>query len=103
MIKKIFSFILGFSFLYLLFYLLPIYKSNSKAIFNNSQKLWAHRVLDYNDVNNKYADFKGVELDVFFETDKRVFDVRHDGQYRGKTLLDFLNNINDKEIKTCFI
>ena len=98
MIKKIFSFILGFGFLYLLFYLLPIYKSNSKAIFNNSQKLWAHRVLDYNDVNNKYVDFKGVELDVFYETDKRVFDIRHDGQYKGKTLLDFLNNINDKKL-----
>ena len=98
MIKKIFSFILGLSFLYLLFYLFPIYKGNSKAIFNNSQKLWVHRVLDYNDVNNKYADFKGVEVDVFFETEKRVFDVRHHGKYRGKTLLDFLNNINDNEL-----
>lgn len=84
--------------LYTLFYISPIYNGNSKAIFNNSQKLWAHRVLDYNDVNNKYADFKGVEVDVFFESEKRVFDVRHHGKYKGITLLKFLNNINDNEL-----
>ena len=98
MFKKIFVFILGLSFLYMLFYFLPIYNGNSKAIFNNPDKLWAHRVLDYNDVNNKYADFSGIEVDVFFELDQNVFDVRHHGSFKGNTLLDYLKNINDNEL-----
>ena len=98
MFKKIFSFILGLSFLYLLFYFLPIYNGNSQAIFNNPDKLWAHRVLDYNDVNNKYADFSGVEVDVFFELNQNIFDVRHHGSFKGNTLLDYLKNINDNEL-----
>lgn len=98
MIKKIIPITLVLSFSYLLFYLIPIYNGNSQAIFNSPEKLWAHRVLDYNDVNDKYADFKGVEVDVFFEKEKKVFDVRHHGEYRCKTLLDFLENVNDSEL-----
>jgi hypothetical protein len=98
MYKKIISLIIVLIFLYLLFYFIPIYKGNSKAIFNNYQKLWVHRVLDSNDANTKYVNFKGIEVDVFFEIEKNVFDVRHHGKYRGNTLLDFLSNINDKEL-----
>jgi hypothetical protein len=98
MSKKILSFVLGSSFLYLLFYFLPIYDGNSQAIFNNSDKLWVHRVLDYNDVNTKCTDFKGVEVDVFFEEGKKVFDVRHHGNYQGNSLLNYLQNINNNEL-----
>ena len=98
MYKKIISCIVVLVLLYLLFYLIPIYKGNSIAIFNNYQKLWAHRVLNFNDANNKFSNFKGVEIDVFFEIEKKVFDVRHHGEYKGNTLLDFLNNINNKEL-----
>ena len=98
MCKRIIYFIVLFICLYLLFYFFPIYNGNSKAIFNDNQKLWAHRVLDYNDANNKYVNFKGVEVDVFFELDKKVFDVRHHGQYRSNTLSDFLTNIDNKEL-----
>ena len=54
--------------------------------------------MDVNDANNKFVNFKGIEIDVFFEIEKNVFDVRHHGKYRGNTLLDFLRNINDKEL-----
>lgn len=98
MFKRIISLIVLFICLYLLFYLSPIYMGNSKAIFNDYQKMWAHRVLDFDDANNKYINFKGVEIDVFFELEKKVFDVRHHGKFRGITLLDFLNNIINKEL-----
>jgi hypothetical protein len=89
-------FVLLFS--YGLFYLVPIYKGNSKVIYNHSQKLWAHRVLDFNEVNEKFNNFNGVEVDVFFENYKGTFDVRHHGKYKGNTLLEYFNNINHNEV-----
>lgn len=97
--KKVFSyFILTYLILYLVFYYLPIYNGNSDILYDNSDKLWAHRVLDFNEVNGKYNNFNGVEVDVFFESSKGIFDIRHHGKYMGKTLLEYLENINNKEI-----
>ena len=89
-------FVLLFS--YGLFYLVSIYNRNSEILYDNSDKLWVHRALDFNQVNEKYNNFNGVEVDVFFETSKGTFDVRHHGKYKGNTLFEYLENINNKEM-----
>ena len=96
--KGISYFILIFLLLYLVFYYLPIYNGNSEILYDNSDKLWVHRALDFNEVNEKYNNFNGVEVDVFFETSKGIFDVRHHGKYKAKSLFEYLENINNKEM-----
>jgi len=81
--------------LQLLFYNSSIYEKSVPSFYNSSNKYWAHRVLDPHIANNLSARFNGIELDVFFESEKSLFDVRHHGPFRGKSLVDYLSNINN--------
>lgn len=98
MIKNIISYLLIFVFLYTLFYYFPIYTQNIRPMFNSQDKLWAHRVLDTVDVNKLSKEFLGVEIDVFYDSAKNIFDVRHHGKFQDKSFENFLNSINKKDL-----
>lgn len=98
MIKKIISCLLIFVFFYILFYYAPIYTQNIRPMFDNQDKLWAHRVLDTVEVNKVSKDFLGVEIDVFYDSTNNILDVRHHGEFQDKSFETFLNNINKKDL-----
>ena len=93
--NKILFSILIVLFLYLVFYNSSIYNKSVPIFYNNLNKYWAHRVLDPQVANNLSVKFNGVELDVFFESDKSLFDVRHHGSFKGNYLIDYLSDINN--------
>ena len=66
--------------------------------YTNSNKYWAHRVLDPQTANDLSVKFNGVELDVFFESDKSLFDVRHHGSFKDNSLIDYLSKINNNDM-----
>jgi hypothetical protein len=84
--------------LYLVFYNSSIYENSVPTFYNNSNKYWAHRVLDPQTANDLSVKFNGVELDVFFESDKSLFDVRHHGSFKGTSLIDYLSKINNNDM-----
>ena len=69
---------------YILFCLAAVlvFKSHSQntyticngVFYDNSNKLWAHRILDPQKVNDLKEEFIGYEIDVFFNNDKNIFD-----------------------------
>ena len=84
--------------LYLVFYNSSIYEKSVPIFYNNSNKYWAHRVLYPQIANDLSVKFNGVELDVFFESDKSLFDVRHHGSFKGNSLIDYLSKINNNDM-----
>jgi len=96
--NKILFSILIVVFLYLVFYNSSIYDKSVPIFYNNSNKYWAHRVLDPQTANNLSVKFNGVELDVFFESDKSLFDVRRHGSFKGNSLIDYLSKINNNDM-----
>ncbi len=95
--KKLLIFIV-LCFLYAIFYLVPIYNGNTNPLYNNPNKLWAHRVLTISEANKLSNKFNGIELDVFFEEEKNIFDLRHHGGFRGQSLYDFLLKIDSEKL-----
>jgi len=53
-------------------------QTTAEPVFQGSDKLWAHRVNDPDEANNKLNDFNGIEIDLVFEETEGMFDVRHD-------------------------
>ena len=95
---KILFLIVIIFFLQLLFYNSSIYEKNVPIFYESIDKYWAHRVLDPQTANKLSAKFNGIELDVFFESDKSLFDVRHHGPYVGKSLVDYLSHISNDSV-----
>ena len=80
---------------YFIFYQLNILDVSSDVFYDNSNKLWAHRILDPQKVNDLKEEFIGYEIDVFFNNDKNIFDVRHHGVTNDIDLVAFLNEIEN--------
>ena len=80
---------------YFIFYQLNILDVSSDVFYDNSNKLWAHRILDPQKVNDLKEEFIGYEIDVFFNNDKNIFDVRHHGVTNDIDLVTFLNEIEN--------
>tara|TARA_B110000495_G_C23022857_1_gene607154 strand:- start:1149 stop:1871 length:723 start_codon:yes stop_codon:yes gene_type:complete len=80
---------------YFIFYQLNILDISSDVFYDNSNKLWAHRILDPQKVNDLKEEFIGYEIDVFFNNDKNIFDVRHHGVTNDIDLVTFLNEIEN--------
>ena len=56
---------------YLIFYIFPLYHGNHNLIFyNDSNKLFAHRILNSNEANKKLESFPGVEIDIYYNKRK---------------------------------
>lgn len=83
------------SFLCLGYVFLPSQLESKETFYNSSQKLWKHRVLTSAEANKNFKEFKGVELDVFFDMENNVFDVKHDGPNSGLTLESYFQNIEN--------
>ena len=81
-----------------MFYNSSIYNKSVPFFYNHSNKYWAHRVLDPSTANDISAKFNGVELDVFFESNKSIFDVRHHGSFKGNSLIRYLSKINNPDM-----
>ena len=84
--------------LYALFYVCPIYNEKVNPIFNSSNKLWAHRVLNSDDANKLSEDFLGIEIDLYYNTDNNIFDIRHHGEFQNKSFKEFLSRISKKDL-----
>lgn len=80
---------------YFIFFQLNILDVSSDVFYDNSNKLWAHRILDPQKVNDLKEEFIGYEIDVFFNNDKNIFDVRHHGVTNDIDLVTFLNEIEN--------
>ena len=80
---------------YFIFYQLNILDVSSDVFYDNSNKLWAHRILDPQKVNDLKEEFIGYEIDVIFNNDKNIFDVRHHGVTNDIDLVTFLNEIEN--------
>ncbi len=52
--------------------------TTAKPVFDGANKLWAHRVNNPDEANMRLMRFYGIELDMFFEEENEVFDIRHD-------------------------
>lgn len=95
---KILFYVLIIVILYLVFYNSSIYDKSVPVFYNDSNKYFAHRVLDPETANDLSVKFNGVELDVFFESNKSSFDVRHHGSFKGNSLINYLARINNPDI-----
>ena len=84
--------------LYLVFYNSSIYENSVPAFYNNPNKYWGHRVLDPQTANDFSVKFNGVELDIFFDSDNSLFDVRHHGSFKDNSLIDYLSKINNDKM-----
>lgn len=63
------------------------------GIHKTSDKVWAHRVNSVHDNYNKLDEFKGIEIDIFYEPDKGNFIVKHDIEDLGADLGLFLDSV----------
>jgi hypothetical protein len=54
-------------------------------------KIWAHRVNSISDLENRIYDFKGIEIDIFYNKKNDSFEVKHDLEEVGTDLELFLD------------
>ena len=86
-------------FFYSIFYFKPSYQYSQKPFYDNvDNKLWAHRILDKSIALSIRNDVPGIEVDVFYESDLNIFDVRHHGKLQSKSLYNFLNDLDSVKI-----
>ena len=52
--------------------------STKGLLYEDDNKLWAHRVYHSNEANNLLKEFKGLEIDIIYDQTRGVFDIRHD-------------------------
>ncbi len=63
------------------------------GINGTPDKVWAHRVNILRNNYNKLDEFKGIEIDVFYESNKNNFTVKHDLEDLGTNLELFLDSV----------
>lgn len=85
--------------LYFIFLRYPILENKGVIFYNSQDKLWSHRVLDTNLLVNISEEFNGVELDVFYNLDRNLFDVKYHGNDSKITLDNYLNSCEDLKLK----
>ena len=95
MIKKFLLFILivlG----YVIFILFPSNDLSSDGFYESDDKLWAHRVNNLKDIKSLSKEFKGFELDVFYNKNLNQFNVKYYGSIsENLTLNEYFNNCKD--------
>ena len=96
-----YKFIILFLFLalYFIFLRYPILENKGVIFYNSQDKLWSHRVLDTNLLVNISEEFNGVELDVFYNLDRNLFDVKYHDDDSKITLDNYLNSCEDLKLK----
>jgi len=85
--------------LYFIFLRYPILENKGVMFYNSQDKLWAHRVLDTNLLVNISEEFNGVELDVFYNLNRNLFDVKHHGNDSKITLDKYFHSCEDLKLK----
>lgn len=56
-------------------------------------KIWAHRINNFDSNTLILDEFKGIEVDVFYNTDNNMFSVKHDIEDDGINLELFLDSV----------
>ena len=98
MIKKFSLFILvvlG----YVIFILFPSNDLSSDGFYESEDKLWAHRVNNLKEIKPFSKEFKGFELDVFYNKNLHKFDVKHHGKYSELSLGEYFSYSQDYSLK----
>lgn len=98
MIKKFLLLILVF-FGYVIFILFPSNDLSSDGFYESDDKLWAHRVNNLKDINPLSKEFKGVEIDVFYNNNLNKFDVKHHGKHSELSLGEYFSYSQDYLLK----
>ena len=96
-IKKI---ILLFLVFYFVFYFVPFSLISTNVFYDDANdKLWSHRMLD--PVNNEELidEFKGFEVDVFYNIEQNKFDVRHGDLSRSYSLDEYFSDFSGLTLK----
>lgn len=77
----------------------------TSVFYDREDKLWLHRVKNSKEVISFQEEFNGYELDVVFEKDKGVFDLRHNVEdpFTSYTLRQFLSELEDIDQKYFWI
>ena len=88
-----------FFFAYLMFLFYPSSFKSGSSFYNLKDKLWAHRVLDINRVNDLASEFNGFEVDVFYNQKFNQFEVKHHGNYSELSLDNYFNAYKDLSLK----
>lgn len=63
------------------------------GINTTSDKVWAHRVNVLKTNYNKLDEFRGIEIDVFYQPNQNTFAVKHDLEDQGSDLDLFLDSV----------
>ena len=98
MIKKFLLFILlvlG----YVIFILFPSNDLSSDGFYESDDKLWAHRVNNLKDIKPFSKEFKGFELDVFYNKNLNQFNVKHHGKHSELSLGEYFSYSQDYSLK----
>jgi len=98
MIKKFSLFILVVL-VYVIFILFPSNDLISNGFYESNDKLWAHRVNNLKDIKPLSKEFKGFELDVFYNKKLNQFNVKHHGKYSELSLGEYFSYSQDYLIK----
>jgi len=96
--------------LYLPIILLSGCQENNKLLLNSElnliiprDKIWAHRVNSLSNLKERINDFKGIEIDIFYNKNDNSFEVKHDPETTGIDLEDFLDAVlKTKEVMIWF-
>ena len=77
---------------YIIFYYISFSNSSERIFYDSSDKLWAHRVLNIDEVNVLSKDFQGVELDVFFNLNDKCFEIKHHEPHSNINLNEYFSS-----------
>ena len=95
--KIIFFLLLALAQLVFLFY--PYSDVSGDIFYDSEEKLWAHRVLDVNQIEDLSNEFNGFEVDVFYNSNKNIFDVKHHGNESDISLDEYFKACKDLSLK----
>ena len=79
----------------LIFYNFSFSNLSGNVFYDSEDKLWAHRVLDTNNIDDFSREFRGFELDVYFNVELDCFDVKHHGDRSDLKLSEYFKAIED--------
>lgn len=66
--------------------------SEQLVMINPLDKIWAHRVNHTDILEQRLSEYKGIEIDVFYEADSDRFIVKHDLDSTGPDLEEFIDS-----------
>ena len=92
-------FFLLFALAYLIFLFYPYSDVSGDIFYDSEEKLWAHRVLDVNQIEDLSNEFNGFEVDVFYNSNKNIFDVKHHGNESDISLDEYFKACKDLSLK----